>query len=268
MTLPFPCRVLAAAVLVWTIVPVFAAGSEWHFEFSGGVPDRLVWQTEAGANYDLWFTDDLSVPFVQVGGFPQTGSGTPMEHPFTPGVRGFFKIISSPSIDPARVLFSEYVEGSSFNRALEIFNGNATAIDLAAGAWDVQIFYNGSSSPGTTIALSGVVSAGGVYVVAHGDSSGAVQAVADQVSGSLSFNGNDAIVLCRNGAAIDVIGQIGFDPGSEWGSGAASTRDNTMRRKAAVVTGDADGTDLFAPSIEWDGYANDTFSDLGSHGSL
>ncbi len=32
------------------------------------------------------------------------------------------------------------------------------------------------------------------------------------------FNGDDAVVLRKGTTVIDVIGQIGFDPGSEWGS--------------------------------------------------
>ncbi|PIQ07950.1 MAG: hypothetical protein COW71_14570, partial [Ignavibacteriales bacterium CG18_big_fil_WC_8_21_14_2_50_31_20] len=63
---------------------------------------------------------------------------------------------------------------------------------------------------------------------------------------------------------IDVIGQIGFDPGTEWGSGSISTADNTIRRKTEVGIGDSVGTDVFVPSLEWDGFAIDTFDGLGS----
>ncbi|HSE98588.1 MAG TPA: hypothetical protein VLD57_10015, partial [Blastocatellia bacterium] len=64
---------------------------------------------------------------------------------------------------------------------------------------------------------------------------------------------------------IDVIGQIGFDPGTEWGSGLTSTADNTLRRKASISAGDPNGSDPFDPSVEWDGFATDTFDGLGSH---
>jgi hypothetical protein len=47
-----------------------------------------------------------------------------------------------------------------------------------------------------------------------------------------------------------VIGQIGFDPGSEWGSGLTSTADNTLRRKPSIEAGDPNGTDAFDPSIQ------------------
>ena len=64
---------------------------------------------------------------------------------------------------------------------------------------------------------------------------------------------------------IDVIGQVGFDPGTEWGTGLTSTQDNTLRRKAAVTDGDPIGSDVFDPAVQWDGFATDTFDGLGSH---
>ena len=72
--------------------------------------------------------------------------------------------------------------------------------------------------------------------------------------------------MLRKGTTIlDVIGQVGFDPGTEWGTGLASTADNTLRRKTSISAGDANGSDAFDPSTEWDGYANDDISGLGSH---
>ncbi len=70
----------------------------------------------------------------------------------------------------------------------------------------------------------------------------------------------------RHGATIiDLIGQIGFDPGSEWGSGLTSTQDNTLRRMSTILTGDPDGTNVFTPSLEWEGFATNTYDGLGTH---
>ena len=57
------------------------------------------------------------------------------------------------------LFFSEYIEGSSNNKALEIYNGTSGAIDLAAGGYNVQIFFNGSATAGLTINLTGTVAA-------------------------------------------------------------------------------------------------------------
>ncbi len=70
-----------------------AASPDWHFEFSDGVPDKLVWQAEAGVSYDLWHSEGLE-NWTYVDGFPQTGSGGPMEYAFESVARGFFRIIS------------------------------------------------------------------------------------------------------------------------------------------------------------------------------
>jgi predicted extracellular nuclease len=66
---------------------------------------------------------------------------------------------------------------------------------------------------------------------------------------------------------IDSIGQIGVDPGTEWGTGLTSTADNTLRRKASVEAGDPNTGDAFDPAVEWDGFATDTFDGLGAHGT-
>lgn len=67
---------------------------------------------------------------------------------------------------PAELFFSEYIEGSSNNKALEIFNGTGAPINLAAGGYDIQMAFNGNPVS-LTIALTGTVAAGDVYVVAQ-----------------------------------------------------------------------------------------------------
>jgi predicted extracellular nuclease len=171
---------------------------------------------------------------------------------------------------PTDVFFSEYVEGSSFNKALEIFNGTGAPVDLAAGGYRVEMYFNGSMSAGLTIPLTGTALADGdVYVVTNQSATAAILAVADQVTTATNwYNGDDAIVLRKGGAGgpiVDVIGQVGLDPGTEWGTDLTSTADNTLRRKGSIEAGDTNPGDAFDPSIEWNGFAVDTFGGLGSH---
>jgi predicted extracellular nuclease len=166
---------------------------------------------------------------------------------------------------PTELFFSEYIEGSSNNKALEIFNGTGAPVDLAAGGYSIQMFFNGSTTAGLTINLTGTVAAGDVYVVANSGAGAAILAQADQTNGSGWFNGDDAVALVKSGSRIDVVGQIGVDPGIEWGTDPAGTADNTLRRKTAIEAGDPIGSDAFDPAIEWDGFAVDTFGGLGSH---
>jgi predicted extracellular nuclease len=109
------------------------------------------------------------------------------------------------------------------------------------------------------------VADGDVYVVAHSSANAVILAQADLTNGAGWFNGDDAVALRKGTIIIDVIGQIGVDPGAEWGTGLASTADNTLRRKSGIEAGDTDGTDVFDPAIEWDGFATDTFDGLGAH---
>ena len=171
---------------------------------------------------------------------------------------------AAASAAPTDLFFSEYSEGSSFNKALEVYNGTGAAVDLAG--YSVQMFFNGSSSAGQTIDLSGSIAPGDVYVLTDSQAANAtLLARRDQAPSTNWFNGDDAIVLRNGSTVLDVIGQIGFDPGAEWGTGLTSTQDNTLRRKRAVEAGDTNGTDAFNPSLEWDGFAQDTFGDLGGH---
>ncbi len=162
------------------------------------------------------------------------------------------------------LIISEYVEGSSFNKAVELFNGTGAAIDLSD--YKLEFFFNGNTSPSTTINLSGTLASGEVYVVADDGADPAILAETDLASGASFFNGDDAVVLSQGTTVVDSLGQVGFDPGSEWGSGDTSTQDNTLRRNTDVMMGDTNVSDAFDPAAEWTGFANDTFNGLGSYG--
>jgi predicted extracellular nuclease len=162
------------------------------------------------------------------------------------------------------LFFSEYIEGSSNNKALEIVNGTGAPVNLT-GTYNVSMFFNGSATAGLVIGLVGTVASGDVFVLAHSAADPAILAQADMTNGSGWFNGNDAVVLRKGTTVIDAIGQIGFDPGTEWGTGLTSTADNTLRRKSSIEAGDTNGADVFDPAVEWNGFATNTFSGLGSH---
>lgn len=166
---------------------------------------------------------------------------------------------------PTELFFSEYIEGTSNNKALEVFNGTGAPVDLAAGGYNVQMFFNGSASAGLTINLTGSVADGDVFVLAQSTANAAILAQADQTNGSGWFNGDDAVALRKGSTVVDVIGQVGFDPGTQWGTDLASTADNTLRRQAGITTGDTDTSDPFVPSQEWDGFPTDAFDYLGAH---
>jgi predicted extracellular nuclease len=196
----------------------------------------------------------------------QTGQGT---------VRLFLLLLVLSIGIPATTVFgqdfatdlfiSEYIEGNSNNKAIEIYNGTGAPINLSTGGYSVQMFFNGNPVSTLTINLTGIVASGDVYVLAQSAANATILAQADQTNGSGWFNGDDAVVLRKGTTIIDAIGQVGFDPGSEWGTGAASTADNTLTRKLGICAGDSNATDVFNPALQWDGFATDTSSHLGYH---
>ncbi|MGH2681827.1 MAG: lamin tail domain-containing protein [Actinomycetota bacterium] len=166
---------------------------------------------------------------------------------------------------PGELFLSEYVEGTSNNRALEVFNGTGEAVDLSAGGYNVQIYTNGGVSPAFLVFLAGTVPAGDVFVLASAFADMAIISRANQLTTAFPFGGDDAVVLRKSGQVIDSIGQVGFDPGTEWGDGLTSTADNTLRRRGSVEWGDQNPWDAFDPALEWEGYPTDTFDGLGWH---
>ena len=163
------------------------------------------------------------------------------------------------------LFISEYIEGSSNNKALEIFNGTGATIDLAAGGYKLELYSNGSATVTTTLNLTGTIASGSTFVIANSLANASILAVANITSGVTNYNGDDAIVLRKGSTIIDAIGQVGFDPGTQWGSGLTSTLDRTLRRKSSIIVGDSNATNVFDPSVEWDGFAQDTINGLGSH---
>ncbi|WP_430647078.1 ExeM/NucH family extracellular endonuclease [Agromyces sp. GXS1127] len=164
-------------------------------------------------------------------------------------------------VEPSDLIISEYVEGSSFNKAVELYN--PTDADISLATYSLGVYFNGSSTltAGGTFALEGTVVAGGTFVFADED----LEDYADQITSASLWNGDDAIVLKRGDNVVDSLGQVGFDPGERWGASPTSTQNNTLRRNADVCVGDTNPSDVFDPAVEWTGFAQDTFDGLGSH---
>ena len=126
---------------------------------------------------------------------------------------------------------SEYVEGTSNNKVVEIANPLTTPFDLTANACALKLFTNGSATVSNTLALTGTIAGGDVFVACNTSVAATISPQCDVFNGGvMGFNGDDASTIECNGSVIDSFGQTGFDPGTEWGTGLASTADNTLRR--------------------------------------
>ncbi|MEX0623915.1 MAG: ExeM/NucH family extracellular endonuclease [Saccharospirillum sp.] len=157
----------------------------------------------------------------------------------------------------ADLIFSEYIEGSSFNKAIELQNTGDATIDLSQYA--VELYSNGSTSLNIALPLSGTLAAGDVYVIANSQAAQDILDVTDTTSGVANFNGNDVVLLREVDTVVDRIGQLGN--GDTFGANV------TLVRKADITAGDPDFNAAFDPTIQWDAYSSNTFAYLGNSGT-
>ncbi|MFA6402934.1 MAG: endonuclease [Salinivirgaceae bacterium] len=163
------------------------------------------------------------------------------------------------------LIISEYVEGSSSNKYIELYNGTSASISLSN--YQLLLFANGATSATTTVTLSGTIASKGIVVYKN---SSATKYTGTAISNSaVNFNGDDAIALKKvsTGAYVDIFGRIGNDPGTAWISGSYTTLDKTLVRKASVYTGVITNPTSGFPTLatQWDIYSLDVVSNLGSH---
>ncbi|WP_299886373.1 endonuclease [uncultured Lacinutrix sp.] len=151
------------------------------------------------------------------------------------------------------LFISEYVEGSSNNKAIEIANFTGSSVNLSA--YKIRKQTNGSGSWNTGYTLSGSLSSGDVFVVANSNASTTLKNKANvtTTNTAVTFNGNDAVGLFKNGTLIDIVGT--FNGGS-----SNFAKDKTLRRKSSIESPNTTYT-----VAEWNTFNQDTFSDLGTH---
>ncbi|MFA6893929.1 MAG: lamin tail domain-containing protein, partial [Synergistaceae bacterium] len=149
------------------------------------------------------------------------------------------------------LFISEYIEGGSYNKAIEIYNGTSALVDLSSYSLKKQT--NGAGEFGSELILSGTLATGAVYITGHSNAGEVIINLADNTNSTLvNFNGNDAVALFKNGVMIDVVGVI--DQIDNWGSNVTLVRNEDASVPSTTYnTGD------------WDSYASDTFTYLGSH---
>ena len=169
----------------------------------------------------------------------------------------------------ANLFFSEYVEGTGNNKAMEIYNNSGADVNLEG--YFVELYANGAetlSSYNPPIALTGILKNGETLVIVTNNDK-ADQELKDKAelfSGSINHNGDDVYLLKKNDEILDSFGQFGVDPGDFYGSAEGpNTKDMTWVRKSSVTTGDRIHDDVFDPSVEWVATSTNDYTGLGSH---
>jgi len=154
------------------------------------------------------------------------------------------------------LIISEYIEGSSFNKAIEIYNGTGAAVDLSN--YTLELHTNGEVTAKNKVNLTGTLESGATYVLYHKDAAPNIKVKGNlENSTVINFNGNDPVVLRKAGEIVDSIGQVG--------SSADFAKDVTLVRKSSVLSGDTTIEDPFNAALEWTSYPVDDFSNLGQH---
>ncbi|HET7361644.1 MAG TPA: endonuclease [Salinimicrobium sp.] len=150
------------------------------------------------------------------------------------------------------IFFSEYIEGSEFNKALEIVNLSGEEVDLSS--YSIKKQGNGEGKWGEGYNLSGTLSSNEVLVLIN--SRAELDKLINEAdislnSSPLDFNGNDPLGLFKNNKLVDMIGSPG---------GENFAKDVSLRRKKEVTVPNP----TFDPE-EWSVFEENTVEDIGEY---
>lgn len=153
----------------------------------------------------------------------------------------------------SELFISEYAEGSSSNKYIEIYNGTGADVDLTS--YSVELYSNGGTDIAQSLDLTGTLADGDVLIIAN---SSANQTILDEADYALAYpsvpnwNGNDVVTLSKDGTIIDIIGTIGDD--------SNFAKDVTLVRNSDIT-----GPNAVYTIAEWTVNPSDDWSDIATH---
>ncbi len=281
---PVPDKIDGSIVVISNVAPVFTAV----------LPDTSIDELEVlEFTYTATDANDDTLTFALVDAIEGMTVSTAGVLSWTPTISGDYSVVVSVTDgvetvnDTANVtvlfvgsslIFSQYIEGSGQNKALEIYNVSADTINL--GDYIVKGGHNGDDNWEYATYQFPVsdLAPGDVYVLATTDADDAIKAVADTLftyddNKIVYFNGDDARAIFKGSQLIDIIGVNAEDPGSAWDVAGVTgaTGEHTLVRKPSVTIGNTDwaasaGTD--ADNSEWIVLDQNTFGNLGNPYSI
>ncbi|WP_349912963.1 ExeM/NucH family extracellular endonuclease [Acinetobacter pittii] len=160
----------------------------------------------------------------------------------------------------AQLMFSQYVDGSSNRKGLEIYNPDGTTVNLAD--YEIQQFNNGGTAKTATFRLQGSLTSKQKFLVGRSELQAELGSKVNQVA-ALSFNGDDAVVLVYKGTPVDRFGRIGERPEAGWGTAVSSLGNSFKRNETENPALSIDATATFDLDRSWSAWTNrNDFSNL------
>ncbi|MBH82832.1 MAG: hypothetical protein CMG68_04780, partial [Candidatus Marinimicrobia bacterium] len=239
----------------------------------------VVLSTTSAGDVNADGQEDFAPFLLSDDGSDPQGCGTDIDGVYSAGSYNWdIEFCASPTADPLpAVFFSEYAEGSSNNKYLEIYNGTDADVDLTGFA-----FPNVSNDPTevgvyeywNTFPEGATVAPGDVYVIGHGSADEIILAETDFTFTYLS-NGDDGFCLVEGTedsyVIVDCIGDWNGDPGSGWSVAGIenATQNHTLVRKDDVTEGNggdwASSAGTNEDNSEWIVLDNEVWDYLGWH---
>ncbi|WP_299452052.1 endonuclease [uncultured Microscilla sp.] len=146
------------------------------------------------------------------------------------------------------LFISEYVEGTSYNKGVEI--ANLTGATVSLSGYSLRKQANGSGS-WQVLNLSGSLASGTVYTLANASATFSADLKTSHTV--LNFNGNDAIALFKGETLIDIVGA--------YGDRNYFGQEVTLERKSSAYT----PSSAYNPD-HWARHGQNTFSYFGHIG--
>lgn len=138
-------------------------------------------------------------------------------------------IVGGGGVDPepstGELFISEYVEGSSYNKYIEIYNPTSQSIDLSS--YVLKLEQDGKGTWTKEATLSGSLASKSVIIYKNSQAT-AYTGEAIVNNDVINFNGNDPVGLFKNGELIDLFGASSETPGQ---AVADFAKDKTFRRR-------------------------------------
>lgn len=171
-----------------------------------------------------------------------------------PSATDYLLKVFQPEQKAGDLIISTYVEGSSWNKAIEIYNGTGKTVDLSKYALRKQS--NGDGAFGVVLPLSGQLQNNKTYTIVH--KSAEITALTQKANlltdTLLQVNGNDAICLTRSGMVIDMVGEANAGADVIWGLDITLQRKNTITHPQSVFE-----------RSEWNVLPVDSVAFIGTH---